>query len=177
MALRRSADPRNHERYGVLKAVPPDVRPSVHEEIRVRLQLGELDTVVGFEGMPKIAAAIAHQLHFGLIFFVARDEFAPIVLQLQFLHEQIVRGRAVVRQLGPLGDPPAQGLGDHVPRRRAELIGVKPAVPGPAGIEGHLQVSVFGYFARIGAPNPVDEAAGPRRRKAHLVDPNVLGKL
>ena len=87
-----------------------------------------------------------------------------------------MRGRAVVRQLGPLGDPPAQGLDDHVPRRRAELLGVKPAVPGPAGIEGHLQVSVLGYFARIGAPNPVDEAAGPRRGKAHLVDPNVLGK-
>ena len=87
MALRRSADPRNHERYGVLKAVPPDVRPSVQKEIRIGFQLGELDTVVGFEGMPKVAAAIAHELHFGLIFFVARDEFAPIVLQLQFFHE------------------------------------------------------------------------------------------
>ena len=108
MALRRSANPRDHERYGVLEAVLSDVRPSVQKEIRVGFQLGEFDPCVGFEGMPKVTAAIAHQLHFGLVFPVARGEFAPIVLQPQFLHEEIVGGRPVVRQLGSLRDPPSQ---------------------------------------------------------------------
>ena len=108
MALRRSANPRDHERYGVLEAVLSDVRPSVQKEIRVGFQLGEFDPCVGFEGMPEVTAAIAHQLHFGLVFPVARDEFAPIVLQPQFLHEEIVGGRPVVRQLGSLRDPPSQ---------------------------------------------------------------------
>ena len=108
MALRRAANPRNHERYGVLEAVPPDVRPSVQKEIRIGLQLREFDAVMRLEAMPKVAAAIAHQLHFGLVFPVARGEFAPIVLQPQFLHEEIVGGRPVVRQLGSLRDPPSQ---------------------------------------------------------------------
>ena len=176
MALRRATNPRNHERYGVLEAVLSDVRPSVQKEIRIGFQLGEFDPAVGFEGMPKVAAAIAHQLHFGLVFLVARDEFAPIVLQPQFFHEEIVGVRPVVRQLGSLRDPPFQGFGDHVPRRRAELLGVKPAKAASAAVEGDFEVGVFGYFASVGAPNPVDEAARPRRGKAHLVDPNVLGK-
>ena len=176
MALRRAANPRNHERYGVLEAVPSDVRPSAQEEIRIGLQLREFDAVMRLEAMPKIAAAIAHQLHFGLVFLVARDEFAPIVLQPQSLHEEIVGVRPVVRQLGSLRDPPSQGFGDHVPRRRAELLGVKPAEAASAAVEGDFEVGVFGYFARVGIPNPVDAAARHRRGKAHLVDPNVPGK-
>lgn len=60
--------------------------------------------------------------------------------------------------------------------RRTELLGVKPAEAASAAVEGDFEVGVFGYFASVGAPNPVDEAARPRRGKAHLVDPNVLGK-
>ena len=108
VALRRSANPRDHERHGVLEAVLSDVRPSAQKEIRIGFQLGEFDPAVGFEGMPEVAAAIAHQLHFGLVFPVARGEFAPIVLQPQFLHEEIVGVRPVVRQLGSLRDPPSQ---------------------------------------------------------------------
>ena len=81
-----------------------DVRPAVHEEIRVGLQFRELDARVGLEGVPKVVAAIAHRLHLALVFLVARDEFAPIVLQAELLGQQVVRMRAVVRQLRPLCD-------------------------------------------------------------------------
>ena len=81
-----------------------DVRPAVHEEIRVGLRFRELDARVGLEGVPKVVAAIAHQLHLALVFLVARDEFAPIVLQAELLDQQVVRMRAVVRQLRPLCD-------------------------------------------------------------------------
>lgn len=50
--------------------------------------------------------------------------------------------------------------------RRAELLGVKPAEATSAAVEGDFEVGVFGYFASVGAPNPVDEAARPRRTVA-----------
>ena len=80
VALRRSANPRDHERYCVLEAVLSDVRPPMQKEIRIGFQFGEFDPAMGFEGMPEVAAAIAHQLHFGFVFLVAWHEFAPIVL-------------------------------------------------------------------------------------------------
>ena len=82
VALRRSANPRNHERYCVLEAVFSDVRPPVQKEIRICFKFGEFDPAMGFEGMPEVAAAIAHQLDFGLVSLVAWHELAPIVLQL-----------------------------------------------------------------------------------------------
>ena len=78
-----------------------NVRPAVHEKIRVGLHFREFDPRVGLECVPKVAAAIAHELHFGLVFFVARNEFAPIVLQAEFLDQQVVRKRAVMRQFRP----------------------------------------------------------------------------
>lgn len=66
--------------------------------------------------MPDAAAAIAHQLHFGFVSLVAWHEFAPIVLQPQFIHQEIVGKRPVVGQLGSFHDPSAQSVGDHVPR-------------------------------------------------------------
>ena len=52
----------------------------MQKEICIRFEFGEFDPAMGFEGMPEIAAAIAHQFHFGLAFLIARREFAPIVL-------------------------------------------------------------------------------------------------
>ena len=84
--------------------------------------------------------------------------------------------RPVVGQLGSFCDPPAQSFGDHVPRRGAEFLGVKPTEATSAGIEGYFEVGVFGYFAGTGAPNPINQAFRSRRGKAHLVDPDVFGK-
>ena len=92
------------------------MRPPIQKEIRIRFELGELYSAMGFEGMPDVAAAIAHQLHFGFVSLVAWHEFAPIVIQSQFLHQEIVGKRPVVGQLGSFHDPSAQSFGDHVSR-------------------------------------------------------------
>ena len=90
------------------------MRPAIREEIRVGLHFREFDPRVGLECVPKVAAAIAHKLRFGLVFFVARNKFAPIVLHPQFLHEEIVGVRPGVRQLRPLCNPIPQGGEHHV---------------------------------------------------------------
>ena len=117
-ALLRSADPREQVFDGGFQAMLSDVRPAVHEKIRVGLHFREFVPRVGLECVPKVAAAIAHELRFGLVFLVARNKFAPIVLQPQFLHEEIVNLSlsAVVRQFRPLCDP-------IPPRRRAPCRG------------------------------------------------------
>ena len=84
--------------------------------------------------------------------------------------------RPVAGQLGSFRNPSAQSFGDHVPRRHAEFLGVKPAEPASAAVEGDFEVSVLGYFAGIGAPNPIHQASRPGWGKAHLIDPDVIGK-
>lgn len=175
MALRRSADPRSHERYRVLEAVFPGMRPPVHGEIRVRLELGEFDPAMEFEGMPEVAAAIAHRLHLGLVFLSAGNEFAPIVLEPKPAHEQIVGGRAVVGQLRPFGDPPAQRPENHAPRRHAQPFRIELAEAALA-VEGYFQIGVFRYLPGVSRPNAVDESARPGRGEAHLVYPDMPRK-
>ena len=102
-----------------------DVRPAVHEKIRVGFHFREFDPHVGLERVPKVAAAIAHELHFGLVFFVARNKFAPIVLQAELLDQQVVRRRAVVRQFRPLRDPIPQGGERHAAGRRPQFFRVE----------------------------------------------------
>lgn len=152
-----------------------DVRPAVHEKIRVGLHFREFDPRVGLECVPKVAAAIAHELHFGFVFLVARNEFAPIVLQPQFLHEEIVGVRPVVRQFRPLCNPIPQGGEHHVAGRRPQFFRVELAESVAGGIEGDLQIGVFGDPALVGPAG--GDAIGPRRGEAHLIDPNVPGKL
>ena len=152
-----------------------DVRPAVHEEIRVGLRFRELDARVGLEGVPKAAAAIAHELHFGLVFFVARDEFAPTVLQAELLGQQVVRMRAVVRQLRPLCDSIPQRGENHITGWRPRFFRAELAKAVAVGIEGDLQIGVFGDSARVGSVG--HDAPGPGRGEAHLVDPNVPGKF
>ena len=175
MALGRPANPQNHVGNRLLQAGFPDVRPAVHEEIRVGLQFRELDARVGLEGVPKVAAAIAHQLHFALVLGVAGDEFAPIVLQAELLDQKVVRMCAVVRQFRPFRDPLPQRGEDHVARRRPQFFRVEFAKAIAVGIEGDLQIGVFGDSALVGSAG--GDALGPRRGEAHLVDPNVAGKL
>ncbi len=115
-ALLRSADPREQVFDGGFQAMISDVRPAVHEKIRVGLHFREFDPRVGLECVPRVAAAIAHELHFGLVFLVDRNKFAPIVLQAELLDQQVVLKRAVVRQFRPLCDP-------IPPRRRAPCRG------------------------------------------------------
>ncbi|HAS56581.1 MAG TPA: hypothetical protein DCR94_05005 [Firmicutes bacterium] len=67
--------------------------------------------------MPKVAAAIAHELHLGFVFPVPGNEFAPLFVQRQSLHEQVVRGRPVVGELRALGDPIGQRAGHHAAGR------------------------------------------------------------
>lgn len=161
MALGRPANPQNHVGNRLLQAGLPDVRPAVHEEVRISLQFRELDARVGLEGVPKIAAAIAHQLHLALVLGVAGDEFAPIVLQGELLDQQVVRMRAVVRQFRPLCDSIPQGGEDHVASRRAQFFRVKLAKAIAVGIEGDLQIGVFGDSAFVGSVG--GDAIGPRR--------------
>ena len=175
MALGRPTNPQNHVGNRLPQAGFPDVRPAVHEEVRISLQFRELDARVGLEGVPKIAAAIAHQLHLALVLGVAGDEFAPIVLQAELLDQQVVRMRAVVRQFRPLCNPIPQGGEHHVAGRRPQFFRVEFAESVAVGIEGDLQIGVFGDSARVGSAGR--DALGPRRGEAHLVDPNVPGKL
>ena len=175
MALGRPANPQNHVGNRLLQAGFPDVRPAVHEKIRISLQFRELDARVGLECVPKVAAAIAHQLHLALVLGVAGDEFAPIVLQAELFDQQVVRMRAVVRQFRPLCDSIPQCGEDHVASRRAQFFRVKLAKAIAVGIEGDLQIGVFGNPAFVGSVG--GDAIGPRRGEAHLIDPNVPGKL
>ena len=80
-ALLRSADPREQVFDGGFQAMLSDVRPAVHEKIRVGLHFREFDPRVELECVPKVAVAIAHELHFGLGVLVARSKVVPIVLQ------------------------------------------------------------------------------------------------
>ena len=152
-----------------------DVRPAVHEKIRIGFHFREFDPHVGLERVPKVAAAIAHELHFGLVFFVARNKFAPIVLQAELLDQQVVRRRAVVRQFRPLRNPIPQGGEHHAAGRRPQFFRVELAESVAGGIEGDLQIGVFGDSALVGSAG--GDALGPRRGEAHLIDPNVPVKL
>ena len=175
MALERPANPQNHVGNRLFQAGLSDVGPAVHEEVRIGLQFGELDARMGLEGVPEVAAAIAHELHLALVFWVAGDEFAPIVLQTEPLDQQVVRMRAVVRQFRPLCGSIPQCGEDHVAGRRARFFRVKFAKAIAVGIEGDFQMGVFGDSARVGSIGR--DAVGPGGGEAHLVDPNVAGKL
>lgn len=130
---------------------------------------------MGLECVPKVATAIAHELHFGLVFFVARNKFAPIVFQAELLDQQVVLKRAVVRQFRPLCDPIPQGGEHHVAGQRPQFFRVEFAESVADGIEGDLQIGVFGNPALVGPAG--GDAIGPRRGETHLIDPNVPGKL
>lgn len=79
------------------------MHPPIEEPVPVGLELRVFDAVVALEGVPEVRAAVAHQLHRGLVFRVVLDEFAPIVDQRHALDEKVVAGRAVVGRLeGPL---------------------------------------------------------------------------
>ena len=119
MALRRPADPRNHAGNGAFHAPFPDVGPSVQKEIGVGFQLGELDAVVRLEGMAEVAAAIAHQLHLGLVFGVDGDELAPIALQAELLRGEVVGGGAPSCVSMAPGSTPPESASSTMP-----LVGV-----------------------------------------------------
>ena len=175
MALGRPANPKNHVGNRLFQAGLSDMRPAVHEEVCISLQFRELDARVGLEGVPEVAAAIAHELHLALVFRVAGDEFAPIVLQAELLDQQVVRMRAVVRQFRPLCDSISQCGEDHVAGRRAHFFRVKFAKAIAVGIEGDFQIGVFGDSARVGPAGR--DAVRPGGGEAHLIDPNMAGKL
>ena len=153
----------------------PHAGPAIHEEIRVGFQFREFDARMRFEGMPEVAAAVAHELHLGLVFPFAGDEFAPVVDKLEPFDEEVVRRRAVVGQQGSLLDPSPEGAEDHLPRRHAELLRMELAEAVARGVEGDFQIGVFGYPSPIGPAGA--DAVGPDGGEAHLVDPDVAGKL
>lgn len=88
MLLRHSGDARNHERYGIFEAMFPAMRPSAPKEIRAAFQLGESDSVTGFERMAKSTARIAPRLHLGLVLLSARGRMEP---RLQNVGQEIPR--------------------------------------------------------------------------------------
>ena len=88
MLLRHSGDARNHERYGIFEAMFPAMRPSAPKEIRAAFQLGESDSVTGFEQTPKSTARIAPRHHLGLVSLSARGRMEP---RLQNVGQEIPR--------------------------------------------------------------------------------------
>ena len=154
----------------------PDVAPSVHEEIAIRLQLGEFDSVVGLEAMPQVGTAVAHQLHLAFVFGIPGDELHPIVPERQLPHGPVVATGAVVGEEGSRLDPAGKAFRHHRASRGAELVGEEVAESPARGIEGDLHVGVLGDPSGVGGPHPVDEARGSDRGEAHLIDPDVAGK-
>lgn len=79
MAFRHSEDPGRHVFDRLSKPVFSHVGPTVHEEIRVGLELCEFDAgMQQLEGRLEMAAAVAHKFHLGLVSPFAVNECCSI---------------------------------------------------------------------------------------------------
>ena len=148
----------------------PDVRPTIQEEVGIRLYLRVPDSHMCLEGMPDIRTAVAHQLHPRFVFAVPRDELAPDILEGPLPYEHVVAARPVVYQPRLWLYPMRQRRTYHFAAWHAGLR-KHGAEPVAMGVERHLEVAVLCYGTIVGYV-PLDFGfACPRRRKPHLVDP------
>jgi hypothetical protein len=99
VALFRAADPREEIIDRRPKAVFPNMEILVHEQVPVGGELGEFDAPVLLEVEPQVRAEVVHGGHLGLVFFVSRRVFDPVVAEGELPDRRVVAMRPVVGEL------------------------------------------------------------------------------